>query len=294
MLAVLPELDLVVVNRADTYTGEGTPTGPLLDLLEAVIAARSGTPAAEPRLVPLAEAPADPRLTEVAPDRLAAFAGRFPDPPAPLGAPALGEVELRVEDGHLRLLNRNGERYTVHLQPDGTFFVEDRHQTLFPVHDPDGVFAGLANVDALASGVRASALAGQRARARELAGKLATLDGDRAELVDGLAGLLAGEAESAEAALRTLSGRRGARAVESDVNVAGYDLLRAGRTEAARAVFELNTRLFPAAFNTWDSLREVCLALGEADLALAHYQRSLELNPDNGNAREVIARLSER
>ncbi len=71
----------------------------------------------------------------------------------------------------------------------------------------------------------------------------------------------------------------------------GYGLLQAERTVQARDVFALNTRVFPEAFNTWDSYGESLAELGEFDAAIAAYQRSLELNPENANAEERIARI---
>ncbi len=82
--------------------------------------------------------------------------------------------------------------------------------------------------------------------------------------------------------------------VESAVNERGYALLRAGNVEAAVAVFASNTATFPAAFNAWDSLGEARMEQGALAEALAHYERSLALNPDNANARERIEELKKR
>ncbi len=73
----------------------------------------------------------------------------------------------------------------------------------------------------------------------------------------------------------------------------GYALLGTQKVEQALAVFELNTRVFPEAFNTWDSLGEAHMILGHDDDAIRFYERSLELNPDNANARAMIARIRE-
>jgi tetratricopeptide (TPR) repeat protein len=73
----------------------------------------------------------------------------------------------------------------------------------------------------------------------------------------------------------------------------GYPLLQSERAEEAVAVFELNTRVFPEAFNTWDSLGEGVAELGRYDEAIGHYERSLKLNPENTNAVEMIERIRE-
>ena len=49
--------------------------------------------------------------------------------------------------------------------------------------------------------------------------------------------------------------------------------------------------MFPEAFNTWDSLGEVHMKLGNDAKAISYFEKSLELNPDNANAKEMIARL---
>ena len=76
--------------------------------------------------------------------------------------------------------------------------------------------------------------------------------------------------------------------VEQRINARGYEHLNAQRLDEAVSVFQLNTRAFPKAFNTWDSLGEALLAKGELDQALANYERSLELNPANENGRKMI------
>jgi len=49
--------------------------------------------------------------------------------------------------------------------------------------------------------------------------------------------------------------------------------------------------LFPDAWNTHDSLVEAYAVVGEKDLAIAYYNKSLELNPDNANATTELAKL---
>lgn len=79
--------------------------------------------------------------------------------------------------------------------------------------------------------------------------------------------------------------------VESAVNALGYRFLRAERTDDAVAVFRLNARAFPESANVWDSLGEGLLAADDREGALEAYRRSLALDPDNENARDVVERL---
>jgi glyoxylase-like metal-dependent hydrolase (beta-lactamase superfamily II) len=78
---------------------------------------------------------------------------------------------------------------------------------------------------------------------------------------------------------------------ENELNALGYRLLQRDRVDDAIVVFELNAEAWPEAFNTWDSLGEAQLAAGQREDAIASYRRSLELNPDNTNARTVLATL---
>ena len=82
--------------------------------------------------------------------------------------------------------------------------------------------------------------------------------------------------------------------VERSVNTLGYRHLRDGDTAAALRVFELNTEYFPQAWNTWDSLAEAYMTRGDDDAAIRYYEKSLELNPDNDNARRMLERIRKR
>ena len=66
------------------------------------------------------------------------------------------------------------------------------------------------------------------------------------------------------------------------------------KTDEALKVFKLNTELFPDAFNTWDSLAEVYMVKGEKAEAEKYYKKSLELNPDNTNAKKRLENLKEK
>ena len=67
-----------------------------------------------------------------------------------------------------------------------------------------------------------------------------------------------------------------------------------GREKEAVEVFELVTELFRESADAFDDLGEACLTVGDKDKALASYRRSLELNPENANAKAMIKRLEEK
>ncbi len=78
---------------------------------------------------------------------------------------------------------------------------------------------------------------------------------------------------------------------EEAVNQLGYSLSATKQTDAAIAVFRLNTELYPASGNTYDSLAETYLAAGNKELARQNYAKALEVQPDYPNAkaaREIL------
>lgn len=80
----------------------------------------------------------------------------------------------------------------------------------------------------------------------------------------------------------------------NELNRPGYGLLRKGRVHEAVALWELNALEYPDDWNVHDSLGDGYSASGPAfkDRAIASFNRSLELNPANAHAREMIARVS--
>lgn len=79
---------------------------------------------------------------------------------------------------------------------------------------------------------------------------------------------------------------------EGGINSLGYQLMGQGRDEEALKIFVLNTELYPAGFNTHDSLGECLVKLGRTEEGIAAYQKSLEFNPNNENAKKVLAELA--
>jgi CubicO group peptidase (beta-lactamase class C family) len=290
MIAVLPKSDMVVVNRANTYQGERTPTGALLDLVEQVLEARTGTTVANPQLVPL-EVRSDPKITRVSDDRLQEFVGEWEFPPAPLGLPSRTTIRITAGPGHLVSYVPVGGTFGLYLQEDGSLHEEDSYERYVPVRDESGAFAGIADVQSIVRAAIMAATGGQSDRAERL---LAMLEGDESIQVavgSAVVHLLGGGVESAEREVRELAGRNDPDRVEAGVNSVGYTLLRTGRAEQALGVFELNTHVFPESFNTWDSLGAAHMALGHDDEAILAFEKSLELNPHNANAEAMIARI---
>jgi CubicO group peptidase (beta-lactamase class C family) len=78
-----------------------------------------------------------------------------------------------------------------------------------------------------------------------------------------------------------------------ELNRIGYALLHRGRVEEAIQVWEFNAREYPGDWNVHDSLGDGYAAGGPARAkdAVASFRRSLELNPKNDHAREMIDRI---
>lgn len=71
----------------------------------------------------------------------------------------------------------------------------------------------------------------------------------------------------------------------------GYWLLQKKRTQDAIAIFALCVNEFPDAWNPYDSLGEAYVQAGDKALAIANYEKSLQLNPRNKAAEEIIKKL---
>jgi tetratricopeptide (TPR) repeat protein len=78
---------------------------------------------------------------------------------------------------------------------------------------------------------------------------------------------------------------------ERSINNLGYRLLEMKRLAHAIEIFKLNVESYPQSANTYDSLAEAYMMNGNKELAIKNYERSLELNPANSNAVEMLRKL---
>jgi len=81
---------------------------------------------------------------------------------------------------------------------------------------------------------------------------------------------------------------------ENELNNLGYQLIRANKFKEAIRVFQINVEAFPKSGNTYDSLAEGYMDDGDKALAIANYQKSLQLNPKNRNAVLMLQKLNAR
>lgn len=78
---------------------------------------------------------------------------------------------------------------------------------------------------------------------------------------------------------------------ESELNGLGYKLINTLKKKEALEIFKLNVFLYPKSANTYDSLADAHSRLGQIDEARHNYNKVLELQPDNQNAKFQLDRL---
>ena len=105
---------------------------------------------------------------------------------------------------------------------------------------------------------------------------------------------IAGEGiESAVKQYRQMK-KNGADFSESALNTVGYQLLGIKKIKAAIEVFKLNVEAYPESFNVYDSLGEAYMLNGDDSLAVESYKKSLELNPQNVNAKQMMNKINQK
>lgn len=78
---------------------------------------------------------------------------------------------------------------------------------------------------------------------------------------------------------------------EDEINSLGYAFMFNNRNFEAETTFKQNTLLFPLSWNTYDSYAEILLKYGKKQDAIKMYQKSVELNPNNENGKNILKDL---
>ena len=78
---------------------------------------------------------------------------------------------------------------------------------------------------------------------------------------------------------------------ERTINATGYRELGKNNFDLAISIFKINTILYPQSANVFDSLGEGYMVNGDDKNAMKNYKRSLDLDPDNENAKEMIVQI---
>ena len=79
---------------------------------------------------------------------------------------------------------------------------------------------------------------------------------------------------------------------EAELNGLGYQLLQAKKVKEAIRIFLLNAEAYTQSSNVYDSLAEAYMINGDKELAIANYRKSLQLDPANNNAVEMLKKLA--
>jgi tetratricopeptide (TPR) repeat protein len=78
---------------------------------------------------------------------------------------------------------------------------------------------------------------------------------------------------------------------ENSIIDLGYKLMEKDEDDKALKLFEVNTELYPNAWNAYDSYGECLLKMGDKENAIKAYKKSLELKPDNEYAIKALSEL---
>jgi CubicO group peptidase (beta-lactamase class C family) len=78
---------------------------------------------------------------------------------------------------------------------------------------------------------------------------------------------------------------------ERDFNRLGYQFLRVQKCENALQVFDSAMLIFPNSWNVFDSYGEALHQCGKKEEAIKMYQKSIGLNPENENGKQMLLKI---
>ena len=81
---------------------------------------------------------------------------------------------------------------------------------------------------------------------------------------------------------------------EDVINSFGYNLMSNNQYDLAIQYFQMNIDYYPNSANVYDSMGEAWMKKGDAKKAIGYYQKSLQLNPANDNAKNMIKKMQEK
>ncbi|MBK7094308.1 MAG: hypothetical protein IPH57_04340 [Saprospiraceae bacterium] len=81
---------------------------------------------------------------------------------------------------------------------------------------------------------------------------------------------------------------------EIAINTLGYKLIEERKIKEALEFFNINTELYPNSANVFDSYGECLLLAGKEKEGLAAYKKSLELDPKNVNAENILMKYNHK
>jgi len=78
---------------------------------------------------------------------------------------------------------------------------------------------------------------------------------------------------------------------EDQLNSLGYQMIKEMKLNNATKLFELNLEEYPNSASAYQGLGDAYLKCGQIALAIENYKKSVELNPDNENAKKALKKL---
>jgi CubicO group peptidase (beta-lactamase class C family) len=254
IISVLPGANLVIVQRVNTY--EGRRAAASKELFQLILDAKVSEPEPDFESIPLQNSPSyvRPDIIEVDPNVLGRYVKEYP----------LGDTTMSVSkiDGGLLLDSPIFGKFRLLPLSETKFVVEDVEQYAVFEFDDDGMPFRLTLHETPRTADLYSAIAGE--------------------------GI-----ESAIGQYRQMK-KDGADFSESALNTLGYQLLGIKKIKAAIEVFKLNVEAYPESFNVYDSLGEAYMLNGDDSLAVESYKKSLELNSQNVNAKQMMNKINQK
>jgi predicted alpha/beta superfamily hydrolase len=78
---------------------------------------------------------------------------------------------------------------------------------------------------------------------------------------------------------------------EDLINGLGYNLMNSDKVDLAIQYFQMNIDNHPRSANAYDSMGEAWMKKGDTKKSIEYYQQSLQLNPQNDNAKKMIEKM---
>lgn len=78
---------------------------------------------------------------------------------------------------------------------------------------------------------------------------------------------------------------------EDEMNLLAYQFMRNEQDDLAYEIFKTDLELFPNSWNVYDSYAEILLKMGRREESIKMYQKSMELNPQNENGKEMLKKI---
>lgn len=78
---------------------------------------------------------------------------------------------------------------------------------------------------------------------------------------------------------------------ENELNLMAYKLLQSEFKKESLEFFKFIVKLYPDSWNAYDSLGEAYMINGDLQSAKENYEKSLKLNPDNANGKQMLEKI---